>query len=160
MKAQFAGDSFYFYLCIRMNDMTRFKAALRNRGMKATPQRIAVHKAMMRLGHASADAVAKAISEDSDVKITTASVYNTLALMSSIGLYGNRLSLDNKMYFDVITEPHVHFYDRVNSEYKDIQDDDILSLVEEHFRTRHFRGYKLERIEIQLVCRPTRKKKA
>ena len=38
-------------------DMEDFKHLLRRHSLKATPQRMAVHEAMMELGHASADMV-------------------------------------------------------------------------------------------------------
>ena len=37
--------------------MDRFKSVLKRYSLKATPQRLAVHEAMLSLGHASADQV-------------------------------------------------------------------------------------------------------
>lgn len=41
-----------------------FKVLLRNKNLKATPQRVAVHEAMLSLGHASADMVVEHIKAD------------------------------------------------------------------------------------------------
>ena len=44
----------------RMNtapDMEKFRSILKTKGLKATPQRLAVHEAMLAMGHASADMV-------------------------------------------------------------------------------------------------------
>lgn len=46
-----------------------FRNLLRRHGLKATPQRLAVHEAMMRLGHASADMVVEEIGRESEVSV-------------------------------------------------------------------------------------------
>lgn len=140
-----------------INDIASFKEALKSKGYKATPQRIAVHEAMMELGHASADMVQARIAEDGSTRITVSSVYNILSQLALMGIYRHRMSANNKMYFDVNNSRHVHLYDSRNHEYKDIVDEEILDLVEQHFRRKHYRGYKVDAIDIQLVCHPTRK---
>ena len=55
-------------------DIDQFKALLKQKNLKATPQRIAVHRAMIALGHASADMVVDYMSAQTDAKITVASV--------------------------------------------------------------------------------------
>ena len=137
----------------------QFISRLKAKGLKATPQRISVHEAMMNLGHASADSVCKWITEHTDTKVTVASVYNTLTQLTLLGFYRHRLSANNKMYFDVNTSPHIHLYDSVNNDYKDIMDEEVADLVKAHLKKRRFRGYKVDYIDIQLVCHPTRKSK-
>lgn len=139
-------------------DIDAFKKALKSHDLKATPQRLAVHRAMMELGHASAEMVGEHITGTSDTAISTASIYNILSQLASEGIYGRRLSSNNKMYFDINARKHLHLYDCRNHEFKDVQDEELVELVEKHFKGRRFRGYKLQDVEIQLICRPTRKK--
>lgn len=138
-------------------DMESFKKLLKSKEMKATPQRIAVHEAMIALGHASADMVAEHISGNSDTKITVASVYNILEDLTKLGVYSLRLSSNNKRYYDITSTNHVHLYDSRGQEFKDIPDDEIVQLVENHFKGRKFRGYKIDSIDIQLVAHPTKR---
>lgn len=42
-----------------VNTQDNFTSILKRYSLKATPQRLAVHKAMQKLGHASADMVAQ-----------------------------------------------------------------------------------------------------
>lgn len=140
-------------------DVEQFKKALKSRSLKATAQRIAIHEAMMVLYHASADMVKAQISSTSETNITTASIYNILTQLSDKGIYSRRLSSDNKMYFDICPQPHVHLYDSVNNEFHNLQDESLLTMVNEHFRKRRFKGYSIDSIDIQVVCHPTRKKK-
>ena len=138
-------------------DMDSFKALLRRHSLKATPQRMAVHEAMMELGHASADMVSEAIGKAGKVKVTVASVYNILSQLALLGIYHHRLSANNKMYFDVNTDRHIHLYDVRNNTYRDILDDELMDLIDAKLSRRRFRGYKVEGVDIQILCKPTRK---
>lgn len=139
-------------------NMEEFKNILKKHSLKATPQRLAVHEVMINLGHASADMVTDALKEKGTAKITVASVYNILTQMAMLGVYNYRLSTNNKMYFDVNTFKHVHLYDQDNHLFKDVIDDELISIIEAHLGRKRFKGYKIESIDIQLMGRPTRKK--
>ena len=138
--------------------MDEFKVNLKKHSLKATPQRLAVHEAMMSLGHACADMVTQEIKEKSTAKVTVASVYNILSHMAMLGVYNYRMSANNKMYFDVNTFKHIHFFDQENHMFKDVIDDDLIKLIESHLGRKRFKGYKVEGIDIQLIGKPTRKK--
>ena len=135
-----------------------FKSVLKRHSLKATPQRLAVHEAMMKLGHASADMVTDEIWKTGTTKVTVASVYNILSSLALLGIYEHRLSANNKMYFDVNTYKHLHIYDCENHEYRDVLDEELIGIVEKHLKRRKFKGFKIEHIDIQLIGRPTRKK--
>ncbi len=139
-------------------NIEKFKNDLKRHGLKATPQRLAVHEAMMKLGHASADMVTEEIRESGTTKVTVASVYNILSHLALLGIYDHRLSSNNKMYFDVNTFKHMHIYDCENHEFKDVVDEELLSIVERHLLRRKFKGYRIENIDIQLIGRPSRRK--
>ena len=138
-------------------DMGDFKKALKNHGLKATDQRLAIHAAMMELGHASADMVREHIAGHGG-KVTLASVYNTLSQLALLGIYKHRLSANNKMYFDVNTYKHIHLYDVYNNQYKDIADEELLSTVEAALKKRRFKGFRVDGIDIQILCHPSHRK--
>ena len=135
-----------------------FKNILKKHSLKATPQRLAVHEAMISLGHACADMVTEAIKEKGSAKVTLASVDNILTHMAMLGVYNYRLSANNKMYFDVNTFKHIHFYDQDNHVFRDVIDDELVAMIESHLNKKRIKGYKVESIDIQLVGRPTKKK--
>jgi Fe2+ or Zn2+ uptake regulation protein len=139
-------------------NLEEFKAILKKHSLKATPQRLAVHEAMMNLGHASADMVTDAIKEKETAKVTVASVYNILTQMAMLGIYHYRMSSNNKMYFDVNTFKHIHFYDQTNHVFRDVIDDELVQMIESHLSRKRVKGYKIESFDIQLVGKPTRKK--
>lgn len=139
-------------------NIEQFKLLLKKHSLKATSQRLAVHEAMMRLGHASADMVTEEIQKEGKTKVTIASVYNILTQLAILGIYDYRMSSNNKMYFDVNTFRHMHIYDRENHVYKDVIDEELLEMVEKHLSRKRFKGFKVEHIDIQLVGVPARRK--
>ncbi|MBE6233955.1 MAG: hypothetical protein E7118_05725 [Bacteroidales bacterium] len=135
-----------------------FKNILKKHSLKATPQRLAVHEVMITLGHASADMVTEELKKNGTAKVTVASVYNILTHMAMLGVYSYRMSANNKMYFDVNTFKHIHFYDHENHVFRDVIDDELVALIESYLSRKRVKGYKVEGIDIQLVGRPTKKK--
>lgn len=142
----------------KCHSIDEFKKILKRHSLKATPQRLAVHEAMLNLGHASADMVTEFIADKGTTKVTVASVYNILTNLAMIGVYDYRLSSNNKMYFDVNTFEHMHLYDRENHVFKDVVDDELITMIHAHLGRKRFKGYKIEGIDIQLIGRPTRKR--
>ena len=139
-------------------NIEEFKEILKKHSLKATPQRLAVHEAMMILGHACADMVTEEIAKKGTAKITVASVYNVLTQMAMLGIYDYRLSANNKMYFDVNTFKHIHLYDQENHIFKDVIDEELLNMIQSYLGKKRFKGYKVESIDIQIIGKPTRKR--
>ena len=142
----------------RCPNVEEFKQILKKHSLKATPQRLAVHEAMMELGHACADMVTEAIAKKGTTKVTVASVYNILTNLAMLGIYDYRLSSNNKMYFDVNTFGLMHLYDKENHVFKDVIDEELLYLIQSYLGRKRFKGYKVESVDIQIIGRPTRKR--
>ncbi|NLZ19020.1 MAG: hypothetical protein GXY24_01945 [Bacteroidales bacterium] len=138
-------------------DILQFKRQLRDKNLKATPQRMAVHEAMSALGHAAAEDVSLWIAEYGDVSVSPASVYNILSTLADLGIYGRCSGRGGKKIFDVRAKQHFHLYDTRSEAWRDLEDPALLELLEAHLKGRRFRGYRLEGFELQLLCRPTRK---
>ena len=134
------------------------KEVLSARGLKATAQRLAVHKAMCVLEHAGPDDVAAYIREILGTRISTASIYNVLSQFADYGIYSRRLGAGGKMCFDAVRGNHVHLYDRTSDEHINILDEGLLPQIEAAVKGRRFRGYKVEYVDVQIVCRPTRRR--
>ena len=136
-----------------------FKDALKANGLKATRQRVAVHEVMMELGHASADMVRDRILRKGAVKVTTASVYNILSQMALLGVYSHRLGIGGKMFFDVDPTCHFHLYDPQAGQYFDVQDEELMERVESRCKRRRFKGYKVDSVEVVIICHQAQPKK-
>ena len=139
--------------------MEEFRSRLKKHGLKVTAQRIAVHEAMLKFGHASADMVAEEILKNGKAKVTVASVYKVLTQLSMADIYRHRMSSNNKMIFDVDTSGHIHLYDTVNHVHIDVMDDAAYKEIEGKLLSRRFKGYKVEGIDVQILVRPTSRRK-
>ncbi|MGN0190801.1 MAG: Fur family transcriptional regulator [Candidatus Cryptobacteroides sp.] len=137
-----------------------FRKILKKHSLKATPQRLAVFRAMCGMGHASADQVSEYIQKEGEVKITVASVYNILTEFTELGVFKHRLSADSKMFFDITTEEHAHFYDIDNSCFRDLAIDKTIEELTAKLMKRKFKGYKVDYVDIQIVGHPTKRKRS
>lgn len=135
-----------------------FIARLKAHDLKATPQRIAVHEAMVELGHANAAQVSEFIERKGETKITLASIYNILCQLAVLGIYSYRNSASNKMYFDVNTRKHVHLYDKQTDTYVDVDDEELCSQIDSYIKKKRFRGYKVEGYDLNILCHPSGRK--
>ena len=135
-----------------------FRTQLRRHNLRATQQRLAVHQVMMELEHASDDTVQKKLEEQGSA-VTVTSVYNILSQLADCHIYNRRLSATNKMFFDIDARGNLHLYDRENHGFRNLQDDELISLVTSHLKRRKFKGFTVEGIDIQIIAKPTRKKK-
>ncbi|MBO4455653.1 MAG: transcriptional repressor [Bacteroidales bacterium] len=138
--------------------MQAFSRMLATYGLKVTPQRLAVHKAMLGMIHADADAVYEAVKADATCRIARSTVYKILAGLADKGIYARRYSCNGKIMFDINAWRHLHLYDSVRNEFVDIEADDLLEEVDAGLKGHRFRGYHIDDIDIQIICRPTKKR--
>ena len=130
--------------------MEKIKEKIHESGLKATPQRIAIYSAMQKLGHASADMIT---SELAGVfpSLTIATVYNVLESFVEVGLLVRRCSSNNKMYFDVNTYGHAHFYDPCSNKHLDYEDRELVKIVTDYVNEKGMENFKLSSVDIQLI---------
>lgn len=130
--------------------MQTIKEKIHQSGLKATPQRIAIYNVMQKLGHASADILVEELKEVFP-SLTVATIYNVLESFVEAGLLVRRYSSNNKMYFDVNTYEHAHFYDINNNKHIDYDDPELVRLVTDYINKKHMAHFKLSTVDIQLV---------
>lgn len=138
--------------------LEEFRSHLRRHGLRATRQRLAVHEAMMELVHASAEDV-QILLFQRGTPVNTTTVYNILSQLADEHIYNRRLSGNNIMYFDVDPRRHLHLYDRENHLFRNVEDEQLSALVAAQLKRHKFRGYTIEDLDIQIIVKPTRKKK-
>ena len=81
----------------------------KSKGIKATPQRVVVYKALMELKHPCAEEVIEQVRSKTPL-VSVATVYNVLEFFFKSGLINKVLTGDNRMYFDVDVHEHHHLY--------------------------------------------------
>lgn len=136
-----------------MKEVPETSDLLKQKGLKATPQRIAVYDAMRALGHASADDVRQSIGSAGQIDITVATVYNVLQSLTEAGLLHRRLSANNKMYYDITMKDHCHIYDEATHTITDFNDSGLTEIVNDYIRKKKINNFDLNYVDIQLMGR-------
>jgi Fe2+ or Zn2+ uptake regulation protein len=96
-----------------VEDQAAFVEALRQRGLRATPQRVVLHRIVQELrGHVTAEELlAAAARELPNVSLPT--IYNALALLEQMGTVRRVSSLGGTAIYDPVLTPHHHAVCRV-----------------------------------------------
>ena len=130
-----------------MNLNADFVDKLRNSGLRPTKQRLKICEVLFnteKTFHFTINDLSKIISEKLSVKISLATVYNTIHAFKKKG-YLKEISVNSdKSYFDTNTSIHHHFYDEDTNELIDCDENDIDSINVKNNAT----GKKINSIEV------------
>ena len=106
-----------------MNDFTKI---LRNHKLRPTQQRVSLGKLLFGKGnrHVTAE-ILKHESDDENLKVSQATVYNVLNDFYNAGLL-TKVNIDNdKTWYDTNVEHHYHIFNEKNSELVDLKPSEI-----------------------------------
>lgn len=118
-------------------------AALRARGMRVTPQRVVLHRALRELHrHVTADELLDAVAERLP-NVSPPTIYATLDLFEELGIV-RRVQRAGTTLFDPRTEPHHHLVCAVCGSIEDL-DSELDTAALERAAATH--GFAHERIE-------------
>lgn len=110
--------------------ISAIKERLHRNGVQITPQRLEVAEVILnRPQHLSADQILERL-RSAGSRVSKATVYNTLKLLSDRGLVREVTVDPDRKYYDSTTHPHHHFYNVRTGELSDIPQNqvEILSL--------------------------------
>src|SRR3954468_4355682 len=117
--------------------------ALRERGMRVTPQRVVLHRALRELDrHVTADELLEAVG-DRLPNVSLPTIYATLELLEELGMV-RRVQRSGTTLFDPRTDAHHHLVCTVCGSIEDLDSDLDTAAIE---RAADSRGFARERIE-------------
>ena len=117
--------------------------ALRERGMRVTPQRVVLHRTLRELDrHVTADELLDSVA-DSLPNVSLPTIYATLELLEELGMV-RRVQRAGTTLFDPRTDSHHHLICTVCGSIEDL-DSDLETRALERAAARH--GFEHERIE-------------
>ena len=112
-----------------MDKKKDFAGKLRTSGLRPTKQRIKLAEFLFnreKTFHFTVENLDRAINKkNSEDKISLATIYNTVHAFKKAGHLKEILIKEGKNYFDTNTSSHHHFYDEVNNELTDIENNKI-----------------------------------
>jgi Fe2+ or Zn2+ uptake regulation protein len=117
--------------------------ALRERGMRVTPQRVVVHRALRDLDrHVTAEELLEAVT-DRLPNVSLPTIYATLELLEQLGMV-RRVQRAGTTLFDPRTEPHHHLVCGICGSVEDLDSKLDTAALE---RAARRRGFGHERVE-------------
>ncbi len=106
----------------------KYVEKLRNSGLRPTKQRIKICEVLFnreKTFHFSISDLTKILQNQHNLKISLATVYNTIHAFQKKG-YLKEINIGNDMsYFDTNTSSHHHFYDQQTKELIDINSQEV-----------------------------------
>lgn len=132
-----------------METIAKAKKILLGRGIKITPQRIAVYGALDELEHACAEQIIERVHRKSPT-ITVATIYNVLDCFVKAGVISMVNTAQNRMYFDITTEDHHHLLATDCQRIADFSDPKLDNMIREYLDSIKIDNFQLEAISIQL----------
>ena len=129
------------------------------RGLKVTPQRIAIFEAIVKLNnHPTAENVIDYIRKNHP-NIATATVYKVLDALAEKGLIKKVKTEKDVMRYDAFLEKHHHLYSSDSDRIEDYLDDELNDILEKHFAKKGIPGFKIEDIKLQIIGKFLKNKK-
>ena len=131
----------------------RILEALKDCGLKVTPQRIAVFDAVINLkNHPTAENIAEFI-KDNHPNIATGTVYKSLETLVQCGIINKVKTDSDVMRYDAITQKHHHLYCSESDRIEDFYDDELNDILDNYLKKKKIPKFIIEDIRLQIVGR-------
>ncbi len=122
-----------------------------DKGLKVTPQRLAVLEAVIELGnHPSAEKVIEFIKSNHP-NIAVGTVYKTLETYVEKGIVKKVKTDRDIMRYDAVLDKHHHLYCLESNKIEDYYDDDLNKIIEDYFNKNEIKNFKIEDIKLQII---------
>lgn len=129
------------------------------KGLKVTPQRIAILEAIIKLNnHPTAEYIIDYIRKNNP-NIATATVYKVLEALAEKGLISKVKTENDIMRYDAFLEKHHHLYSSDSDRIEDYLDDELNEILENHFAKKEIPDFKIEDIKLQIIGKFMKNKK-
>ena len=128
-----------------------FSNKLKEKGLKVTPQRIAILEAIVVLkNHPTAENIIEYIRKNHP-NIATATVYKVLEALISSGLISRVKTERDIMRYDANLEPHHHLYCSDSDRIEDYKDEELNKLLIEYFNKKKISNFKIEDLKLHII---------
>lgn len=120
------------------------------KGLKVTPQRMAVLEAIYHLdNHPTAEMIMEHI-RDTHPGIASATIYKVLDALEEKRLISRVKTEREIKRFDGVPENHHHLYSTESDEIEDYVNEDLDQLLADFFKKNHIAGFEIEEIKLQI----------
>ncbi|MCF8339311.1 MAG: transcriptional repressor, partial [Bacteroidales bacterium] len=121
------------------------------KGLKVTPQRMAILEAVYDLeNHPTADDI-KGYIQENHPSIAVGTIYKTLEKLEEKGLIEKVKTERDVMRYDIVTKKHHHLFSKNSDRIEDYFDDELNKIIEDYFKKHNIKNFKLEDFKIHLT---------
>lgn len=121
------------------------------KGLKVTPQRIAILEAIVQMkNHSTADDIINFIKENHP-NVATGTVYKVLDTLVEKGLVKKVKTEKDIMRYDAITDNHHHLYCSESDRIEDYFDKDLSLLIDNYFEKKGIPNFEIKDIRLQII---------
>lgn len=137
-----------------------YRTELKKRGLRVTPQRLAVYEAVDMLhDHPTADEVSQFIRKKNP-DIATGTVYKTLDTLVEKDILRRVKTDSGLLRYDAVKDTHHHIYCTHCDRIEDYYDEDLNNLIFSYFREKKIPSFQIEEIKLQIVGKFTDKRES
>ena len=128
----------------------QLREILSERGLKITPQRVAVLESFQKLKHHPTTDKVIAFIRKNHPNIATGTVYKTLETFVEKGILRRVKTDRDVMRYDPILAPHHHMYSEESGRIEDYFDEDLDAMVMDYFKNKGISGFEIKEIVLQI----------
>ena len=127
------------------------------KGLKVTPQRVAVMSALMQLNnHPTTEGIVDKVRERNP-NISVGTIYNILDTLVDKGIVRRVKTEKDNMRYDSVDIHHHHLYDSGSDRIVDFMDEELDKLISAYFDEKGIPGFEIADIRIHMTGKFTRK---
>jgi Fur family peroxide stress response transcriptional regulator len=131
--------------------ITEIRNKLIEKGLKVTPQRIAILEAIIKLNnHPTAENIIVYI-RNNHPNIATATVYKVLDALVANELIKKVKTERDVMRYDAVMESHHHLYCSESDRIEDFVDTELNEMIEKYFEKKKIPDFKIEDVKLQII---------
>lgn len=124
---------------------------LREKGLKVTPQRVAIFEAIVKLNnHPTAENIIEYIKTNHP-NISVGTVYKVLDSLVENQLLSKVKTEKDIMRYDALLSNHHHLYCAETDRIEDYEDEKLNKLLSEYFKKNKIENFKVEDIKLQIT---------
>ncbi len=131
--------------------MQFFREQLKSKGLKVTPQRVAIYEAVAELhNHPTAENIIEYIKSNHP-NISVGTVYKVLDSLVENNLLRKVKNEKDIMRYDAVLAHHHHLYCSETERIEDFEDPQLDQFISEYFKKKKIKNFKVQDIKLQIT---------
>lgn len=128
-----------------------FREKLQEKGLKVTPQRVAIYEAIVKLNnHPTAENVIEYIKTNHP-NISVGTVYKVLDSLVENALLKKVKTEKDIMRYDAVLSNHHHLYCAETDRIEDYEDEKLNEMINAYFKSHNIQNFKVHDIKLQIT---------